>query len=252
MAPHQEAMDRRGLPRNPDIAAPDFPIFDQTAGNELRGVDCCRETNPLSGKNNGRVDPNHLTAGRNERAAGVSWIQSSIRLYNVVNKPAGLGAQRTPESTDDSRGDRRLKPVWIADRYDELSDPDSQRVAKGSRNQVGRCNPDHGKIRIRVVADVVRLTAQAIGEDDLDRGRAMNDMTVRQNEPVRRKYEAGTGSTPSRGMMDFDFDDGGANTLSRRDYGFRVGIEQRRIGDHASELMPQTELCKCSRLRLAF
>ena len=72
----------------------------------------------------------------------------------------------------------------------------------------------------------------------------MHNMAVRQNESVRCEDETRTGPAMFSLMKDFDFNDSRADSLSRRDYGFRIGIEQRRICDHVSELMPEAKFCK--------
>src|SRR5690349_16350394 len=96
-----------------------------------------------------------------------------------------------------------------------------------SRHEVWRVDPDHGKIRVRVVADQLRAVLSAVGNSDFDLCRAVHNVTIRENETVRRENE--TGAAAARfvwdarivsspivcGLLYFDVDDGRAHFFRR-------------------------------------
>src|SRR5215471_4344208 len=92
VATHQKPVNRRVLTCNAEITPPDFSVFNQAARHKLRGVDGRRKANSLRRKNDCRIDANHFTVRRNQRPTGVSRVQSSICLNDVVNKAPGLGS----------------------------------------------------------------------------------------------------------------------------------------------------------------
>src|SRR5205807_1565015 len=71
---HYAAMQRNVLSAHADIAAPDFAVLDQPAGDVLGGADADREAEALRRKNHGRVHADDFTPRIDQRAAGIAWI----------------------------------------------------------------------------------------------------------------------------------------------------------------------------------
>ncbi len=111
------------LPTHTDEAAPDAAFFDEPAGDVLCGVNADGKADALGREDDGRIDPDHLAARVDKRAAGISRVQRGIGLQDIVNEPAGIGAKRAAESAHDPGGDGALKAVWVANGDGDLSYP---------------------------------------------------------------------------------------------------------------------------------
>lgn len=68
-----------------NIAAANLAVANQPGGDEFRGIGGNGKTNSLRGQNHSGIYAYYLTIGRHQRTAGVTGIQSSIRLDNPVN-----------------------------------------------------------------------------------------------------------------------------------------------------------------------
>src|SRR5215470_17149177 len=71
---------RNILATDADEAASDSAVANQPRGNESRRVTRNRETQSLRRQDDGGVDPDHLAAGRHERAAGVAGVERGVSL----------------------------------------------------------------------------------------------------------------------------------------------------------------------------
>ena len=69
MIAHQPPVQFDILPAHPDVAAPDFPVFDQPAGHVFRGIDGNRKADSLRRQDHGRVDADHFPSRVDQRAA---------------------------------------------------------------------------------------------------------------------------------------------------------------------------------------
>src|ERR1043165_101703 len=90
--PDDAARQRNVLPGETYIAAADAPVFYQTPGDELRGVDGNRKADSLRRKDDSRVDADDFAARGDEWAAGIARIERSIGLNDVVNQAARVGS----------------------------------------------------------------------------------------------------------------------------------------------------------------
>ena len=120
-----------------------------------------------------------------------------------------------------------MKAVRIADRDHELADTDRLRITQRDGNQIRCRDTHHRQIRVRIVADSIRLVSLAIRQNDLYRARGMNNMTVGQNKTVWSKNEPRTRTTAPPLLLDFNLDDGRTYTLRSGYDSFGIGIEQR-------------------------
>src|SRR5262249_17355528 len=85
MAANQHAMHRRVLAGYSNVASPDFAVFDKPSCDELSRIDRDRKTDSLRGKNDRRIDANHVAVRCYQRTTGVAWIESRVRLDHVID-----------------------------------------------------------------------------------------------------------------------------------------------------------------------
>jgi hypothetical protein len=85
-----------------------------------------------------------------------------------------------------------LESIGIADGDGQLSHADPVRVTKLCVIEQWRLDPNHGQIRIGVLADEVSGVPTTIRQGDIDLIRALHDVAVRKGKAVRRKEEAGS------------------------------------------------------------
>src|SRR5439155_25562430 len=120
---HREPRQRNVLPADTDARAAHVPERDQLSHDELHRVDGYGEADPLRGENHRRVDADDLPPRIEQRATRVAGIERGVRLDDVVDQAARDGPERPPQGTHDARGDGALKSQGIADRDDDLPDP---------------------------------------------------------------------------------------------------------------------------------
>ena len=108
------------LPSDPDVAAPDFSLFDQPPSDELRGAHGDGETNPLGWQMTAVLTP--MTSPR-DVTNGPPELPGlrAIGLNEVVNQAPGLRSQGTSQRTDDPCGHRTLESIRIAQGNDQLT-----------------------------------------------------------------------------------------------------------------------------------
>ena len=125
-----------------------------------------------------------------------------------------------------------LEAVGVADGDDELSGPKRLRVAELDGGEVGRRDADDGDVAVAVLADEVCRALAAVGERDVDRRGAVDDVAVGEDEAVVGEDEAGAAARlrarPLRGARraDVDADDGRGDALDRVDDRPGVGVEE--------------------------
>jgi hypothetical protein len=116
-------------------------------------------------------------------------------LNDIIDQPAGVGAQRTPKSAHHTSRDCVLKPVRIADCNCHLANPKSLRVSERCGNEsgsvvAGQTDADHGEIGRGIVADDLSWEALPIWQGDVDARGAMDDMAVRQRQAVGSEHKS--------------------------------------------------------------
>src|SRR2546426_4368664 len=183
---------RHILSRQTDIAATDFAIANETASDELGGVDRCGKADSLRRQNHRSVHADDLATGVNKWPTGISGIERGISLNHGVHQSAGLRPQRSPKCAYHSGGNGVLKAVRVTDRDDQLPDTNPLRLAKLRRDQIRRIDSDHPEICIWIVAHQIRLVLVTVWQSHFDFLSAMNHMAVRENEAIRREDESRT------------------------------------------------------------
>src|SRR5436305_7614609 len=113
---------RHILSRQTDIAATDFAIANETASDELGGVDRRGKADSLRRQNHRSVHADDLATGVNQWPTGISGIERGVSLNHGVHQTAGLRPQRSSQRTYHSGGDAILKAVRVTDRNHQLSD----------------------------------------------------------------------------------------------------------------------------------
>src|SRR5579862_200928 len=176
-------MDGNGLRRDSDVAAPDASVPQQTAGDKLRRIDADREADSLRRQDRSSIYSDYAPCGINQRSAGIARIERSVRLYDIIDQPAGVRAQGTSQCAHHSSSDGRLKPVRITNCDYQLPHPKLLRITEGSR-KVWLVDPNYGEIAGGVVADGGRGHLAAVCESHMDAIRIVNDMAVRENQAV--------------------------------------------------------------------
>src|SRR5207249_9961010 len=127
MASHETPMQRSVLSGYTNETALDFSIFNKPSCDKFRGIDSGCEADALSRKDDGGIHANDFALRRHQRSPGVSRIQSSVGLDDVVDQAARLRPQRSSERADHTRGYRALKTVRVSDSNNELADPNRLR-----------------------------------------------------------------------------------------------------------------------------
>ena len=116
-------------------AALDPPLLLQRLDHRHREIGGDREADPdvaAAGREDRRVDTDHLAVEIEARAAGIAAIDRRVDLQEVV---VGSGPNVTRAGRDDARGDRAAEPERIADGDDPVADPDRVAVGKRHRGQ---------------------------------------------------------------------------------------------------------------------
>ena len=154
---------------------------------------------------------------------------ASVWMTLSISRP-DPGAQRTAERADDARSDRALKAERVADRDDQLADPQPARIAEPREGGRLALEPQHGKIRVGVVADQSRRESAPVGKGRLDLARAADHMAVGQNIRVGGKDDAGAGTVGAFVCSgDLQVKDRGTDPVDRTDDGPRIGVEQSEV-----------------------
>jgi len=223
-------MQRHILATHADVAAPDFALFDEPAGDMLCGIDAERKANALRGQNDSGIDADNFAARIDQRSAGIAGIQRRIGLDDVIDEPARIGAERAAQRANDAGSDGALKTVRIANRDRKLPNSNVFRLAHPRRAQLRGVNPDDGEVGVRIISDQVSIGFASIGERYLNSLSAMHHVAVGQNKAVRRDNEARAAALAlAIAATDLDIDYLGANLVGCMNDGVGIGIHQRRV-----------------------
>ena len=103
---------------------------------------------------------------------------------------ARLGSQRPPKGANDARRHGALKTVGISDSNNELPHSNGLGISKSGRHKIRRGNTHHRKICIRIISNLVCLIALSVRQRDFNAVRSMNNVAVREDEPIRSEDEA--------------------------------------------------------------
>lgn len=139
----------------------------------------------LRAHDNGGVDADDLGARTHERPARIAGIERGVRLDDVADQPAVLGAERAPDGTDDPGGHGRLEAERVADGDGDLARANVLRIAQQSRGQrVRRLTPEDREIGIGIAAEHTRAEPATIRQAERDIAGAIDDVIVGQDQPV--------------------------------------------------------------------
>ena len=103
-------------------------------------------------------------------------------------------------------------------------DADGARIAerRPRERRSGRgADANHGEIRVGVAADEVRAQRAAVGQQDVEALGALDDVIVRQDEPVGREDDA-----RSAAAVQLDANDRRPDDFDGVDHGARIRVEQ--------------------------
>src|SRR5437764_796736 len=231
-------MNGNGLSRNSDVAAADAAIAQQAAGNELRGVDAYRKTDPLSRQNGRGIDADYSPSGIHQRPTRIAGIQRSISLNDVIDQAPGIRAQGSPERAHYTRGNGGLKTIGCANGDGDLADAQFLRVAELRRNQARLIDPNDGEITGGILADQGRGHVTAVGQSCRNASGFMHDVTVGEDEAVGREDESRAATlavarlsrarAPCR-LRNRDMHYRGADALDRSGDSGGVRVQQRSV-----------------------
>src|SRR5438034_628875 len=96
--------------RPPARVSPRPRAPEQSAGDELRGVDADRKADTLRRQDHGGVHADDIAARVDERAAGVARVERGVGLDDAVDETSALRAHRSTQRADDAGGDGALEP----------------------------------------------------------------------------------------------------------------------------------------------
>ena len=123
-----------------------------------------------------------------------------------------------------------MKAERIADRDDQLADPQPARIAEPREGRRLAFEPQHGEIGVRVVADQSRRESAPVGKGRLDLAGAADHMAVGQDIGVGREDDAGAGAVAAFVRSgDLQVKDRGADPVDRADHRARIGVEQSEV-----------------------
>ena len=163
---------------------------DERVGDALRCVDRDREADAVVAAGVAldlRVDPDHLAAEVEQRAARVAVVDRGVRLDRAGDRVVVRRGDRAVDRADDAGRS------WTrAGRTGCRSPRRSGRPARSStcperermELRASVLDLDHGDVGRVVGADERRLCGLAVLERDLDRGRAVDDVRVRDDVAV--------------------------------------------------------------------
>ena len=177
------------------ITAPDDAVLDQPAGDVFGRIDGDGKAHPCAGRITAvftpMTSPRELTSGPPELPG---FNAASVWMMLSISRPE-LDAERPAQRADHARRHGVLEAVRIADGDGQLADPQPIGITEPHRLEVRRINPENRQVRVRVCADEMRVRVPAIGQRDFNPVRAMNDVAVGQDEPVRRDDKSGAAAT---------------------------------------------------------
>ena len=144
-------------------------------------------TLPPEGREDRRVDANHIAAGVEGRAARIATVHRRVDLQEVV---VGAGADVTAARRDDAGRDRAAETEGIADRDHPITDAGCLGRPLHGGIGAGLGDLEKGQIGLLVGADHLRRQRRAIVGDERDLRGMLDDMVVGDEVAIRRDEEA--------------------------------------------------------------
>ena len=120
---------------------------------------------PIAGDR--RVDADDPAARVGERAAGVARVERRVGLDDVLDEPAGSAVarrERPAEGADDAGRHAAGEAERVADRDDELADPQPVGVAERRGGELAAGRADDREVRERVATDDLERELRAVDE----------------------------------------------------------------------------------------
>ncbi len=121
-----------------------------------------------------------------------------------------------------------MKAERIADRDDQLADPQAPRIAEPGEGPGLAVEPQNGEVGIGVVADAVGGEGAPVGQGRLDLARAAHHVAVGQQISVGGEDDPRAGAAAR--TADLKMHHRRSDLVDGADHGARIGVEQRRIG----------------------
>jgi hypothetical protein len=155
-------------PSSRPTAAAAIRAFEPAGGHEgmhdaaRRVIDRDGEAEPDAG--DGRVDPDDPRASVRERPSRVPGVQRRVGLDHVLDDATGAHRERTPERADDPGGDRAGEPHRVADRDDQLSDPEPRGFAELRRGEAASLEAEDRQVGELVPSDDIERDLSSIDE----------------------------------------------------------------------------------------
>ena len=206
----------------------------QFAEHEVRGVRRNRKADALRTHDHGRVDADNLAVRGYKWPAGIAGIERCIGLDHVVDQVPVPCAERAAQCRDDARRHCGFEAERIADRNHQLAPLQAFGIAeRGSRERHRLIDANEREIGIGVVADQASLQVLAVGGGHVNARGGAGDVTVGEDEAVRRHHDArarpATRLSAIVGTTDGKADHGRADPVDDVDHRARIGIEQRLV-----------------------
>ena len=133
------------------------------------------------------VDPDDPAPGVGERAAGVAGVQGRVGLDDVLDEPARPSVarrERPAKGAHDTGRDAAGEAERVADRDDQLPDPEPVGVTEWCGGQAAGGGTDHREVGERVPPDDLERQLRAVDEGGLTARPACDDVGRRQEVAV--------------------------------------------------------------------
>ena len=225
-------IDRHAPAVQSQIAAHHSAMLEQLRQDVAGHVDRDGETDSLRRLDDRRVDADHPAAAVDKRSAAVAGIQGRVGLNDVVDQVAGDAAQRAADRADDAGRHGRFKAERTADGHHELADAQLGGIAQLRKRQRRAFRLHDGQVGPGIVADHAAGQFLAVDQVDAHPLVVLHDVMIGEQEAVRRKQNARTGTLlPARPTAEID--DGGSQFFRHIDDHFREGVERIVFGPAA-------------------
>ena len=123
-----------------------------------------------------------------------------------------------------------MKAERIADRDDQLADPQPARIAEPDEDRCLAFEPQHREIGVGVVTDQNRAEAAPVGKGRLDLAGAADDVAVGQHIGVGGEHDTGACAVDAFIRSgNLQVKDCRAHSVDRADDGARIGVEKSEI-----------------------
>jgi hypothetical protein len=221
MEAHHTARQRAVLRRHPQNGTAHASLGQDLRDHPVRRAGGDGETDPLRHDDDGGVHADHLAVRVDERSAGVSRVEGSGVLDDVLDEATVAAAKRAPHRAHHPGGDGGVEAQRVADGDDELSDAKRRRVAQRGVGKTGRPHPHHGEIGGGVLPHQLGAVHALVGEAHLERGGAMHDVAVGEDVSVRRDHDPRAAPCPAARALGRDEHHRGRDRVD--DGGHRAG-----------------------------